>query len=302
MTPILALTLAAVFVCIAVTAGLVTSRALSWAGPERKRLRTLTAAAATAGAATPELPLAETPVASIGRLSTVLPKSPKDMSRLRRQLAAAGRYDLRAAVYYSVGKIAVPIVLAVIPLLVLNVRDGWLMALVAGVVGFVLPDLVLTRKIKAHHKAIQNGLPDALDLLIVCIEAGSSLDQSVVKASEELDVAHPRLAEELRILTAEVRAGKPRVEAFRNLGARTRVDDVKSLVTMLIQTDRFGTSIAQALRVHADTSRTKRRQRAEERAHKVGVKLVFPLVLCIFPAVYVVCLGPAVIAIYNAFV
>ena len=148
-------------------------------------------------------------------------------------------------------------------------------------------------------KAIENGLPDALDLIIVCIEAGSSLDQAIVKASDELEITHRPLAHEMRMITTEIRAGKPRLEAFTNFAQRTKVPDVRSLVTMLTQTDRFGTSVSQALRIHAETSRTKRRQRAEERAAKIGVKLVFPLVLCIFPAVYVVCIGSAVVAIYR---
>jgi tight adherence protein C len=120
-----------------------------------------------------------------------------------------------------------------------------------------------------------------------------------VKASEELAIAYPALAQELRLITTETRAGKPRLEAFKNFAARTGVDDVRALVAMLIQTDRFGTSIAQALRTHAEVSRTKRRQRAEERAAKLGVKLVFPLVFCLFPAMYVVVLGPAVIKIME---
>ena len=143
--------------------------------------------------------------------------------------------------------------------------------------------------------------PDALDLLIVCVEAGCGLDQAIVKATDELEIAYPALAEELRLVTTEMRAGKPRLEAFKNFAARTKVDDVQSLVAMLMQTDRFGTSIAQALRTHAETSRTKRRQRAEERAAKVGVKLVFPLVLFLFPALYVVMLGPAVIQFVRVF-
>ena len=150
-----------------------------------------------------------------------------------------------------------------------------------------------------RQKQIRNGLPDALDLLIVCIEAGSALDQAIVKAAEELALPYPALAEELRLINTETRAGKPRLEAFKNFAARTAVDDVRSLVAMLVQTDRFGTSIAQALRTHANVSRTKRRQRAEERAAKLGVKLVFPLVFFLFPAMYVVVLGPAIIKIVH---
>jgi tight adherence protein C len=133
------------------------------------------------------------------------------------------------------------------------------------------------------------------------MEAGSSLDQAIMKASDELEISHPALTDELRIITTEIRAGKSRLQAFKNFANRTGVEDVRSLVAMLVQTDRFGTSISQSLRTHASTSRTKRRQEAEERAGKISVKLVFPLVLCLFPAVYLVCMGPVVIKIYRAF-
>jgi tight adherence protein C len=293
------LSLAALFVCVATLSGLAVSRALSLAAPERKRLRTIATATAAAQPGRIEL-LSDDAETKLQGLSRALPKSPKEMTQLRRQLAAAGRYDLNAAVHYSVAKIAMPIVLVLAVIIPLGITDGWILALVAGVIGYLLPDLVLSRMIAKHAKKITNGLPDALDLLVICIEAGSSLDQSIVKASDELEVSHPALATELRLVTTEIRAGKPRIEAFQNFAKRTRVEDVRSLVTMLMQTDRFGTSVAQALRVHADTSRTKRRQRAEERAAKIGVKLVFPLVLCIFPAVYIVCIGPAAVAIYRA--
>jgi tight adherence protein C len=128
-----------------------------------------------------------------------------------------------------------------------------------------------------------------------------AIDQSIVKSAEELRIAYPSLAEELHMITVECRAGKPRIEAFKNFAARTKVDDVRALVAMLVQTDRFGTSIADALRTYAEVSRTKRRQRAEERAAKIGVKLVFPLVFCLFPAFFVVVLGPGIIKLVNAF-
>ena len=167
--------------------------------------------------------------------------------------------------------------------------------------GYLLPGMLLARKIELRKREIREGLPDALDLFIVCVEAGSGLDQAIVKASDELGLTYPALAYELRLVTTEIRAGKPRVEAFRNFAARTKVDDVQSLVALLVQTDKFGTSVAQALRTHADTSRTKRRQAAEERAGKLGVKLVFPLVLFLFPALYIVILGPAVITFVRVF-
>ena len=297
MSLTLGISLAAVFVCVAALSGLVLTRAFARAAPERRRLREFSPGGT--GIVREDLSLTETPILALRQLSKVLPKSPKEMGRLRRQLAAAGRYESSAAVYYSAAKLAVPVVCGGTPLLLMGVSEGWMLAAISAVLGYLLPDVVLGHMTRAHAKAIVNGLPDALDLLIVCIEAGSSLDQGIVKASDELDVAHPALANELRMLTTEIRAGKPRLEAFRNFAARTRVDDVRSLVTMLTQTDRFGTSVAQALRIHAETSRTKRRQRAEERAAKIGAKMVIPLALCIFPAVYAVCLGPLVVIIYR---
>jgi len=172
----------------------------------------------------------------------------------------------------------------------------------AVILGFFVPGLYLEQRLTKYRRQLQNGLPDALDLMVVCIEAGSGLDQAIVKTSDELAIAYPILAEELRMVITEVRAGKPRLDAFKSLANRTKVDDIRSLVAMLLQTDKFGTSVGQALRTHADTSRTKRRQRAEERAQKIGVKLVFPLVLFFFPALYVVVLGPAVIQLMHAFI
>jgi tight adherence protein C len=178
---------------------------------------------------------------------------------------------------------------------------AWIFAALAAMIGYMIPGLILARLITLQKRRIENGLPDALDLMIVCVEAGCGLDQAIVKTSTELEISHPALASELTLITIEVRAGKPRIEAFKNFAARTRVDDVRQLVAMLVQTDRFGTSIAQALRTHAETSRTKRRQRAEEKAAKIGVKLVFPLVFFLFPAFYVVTLGPAVIQFVRVF-
>jgi len=173
--------------------------------------------------------------------------------------------------------------------------------LACAVLAYMAPGLVLDRKIAKRKRLIENGLPDALDMLIVSLEAGLGLDQAILKTSEELVIAHPELAEELRLINVECRAGKPRIEALKNFAARTKVDDVRALVAMLVQTDRFGTSVAQALRTHAEVSRTKRRQRAEERAAKIGVKLVFPLVFCLFPAFFVVTIGPAIIKFVHAF-
>ena len=145
--------------------------------------------------------------------------------------------------------------------------------------------MVLARLAKRRQHRIRLGLPDALDLLVVSVEAGLGLDQAIQRVGDELSFAHPDLCDELKLINLELRAGKARAEALHNLADRTGVDDIRSLVTMLVQTDKFGTSVAQSLRVHSDTVRTKRRQRAEEAAAKTGVKMVFPLVLCIFPAI-----------------
>jgi tight adherence protein C len=155
--------------------------------------------------------------------------------------------------------------------------------------------MALARRAKARAHKIRLALADMLDLLVVSVEAGLGLDQAIARVGSELAFAYPELSDELRLINLELRAGKARSEALRNLADRTGVDDLSSLVTMLIQTDKFGTSVAQSLRVYSDTLRTKRRQRAEEAAAKTGVKMVFPLVFCIFPAIWVVTIGPAAI-------
>jgi tight adherence protein C len=163
----------------------------------------------------------------------------------------------------------------------------------------MLPSGVLRRKIRLRQKEIQKALPDALDMLVICVEAGLGLNQALARVSDEVETMSSVLAEELQIVNLEMRAGTAREDALRNLGERTDVPDLRSLATMLIQTDRFGTSIAQALRVHSDTLRTKRRQRAEEAAAKTTIKLVPPLVFFIFPAIFVVVLGPAMLHLIN---
>jgi tight adherence protein C len=284
---------------VALLSGVVANFVLERSAPEQKRLRAVTPVAS--GVLLEQVQLTETADPSLRQLSKLLPKSPKQMSRLRRRLAAAGLYDLRSAILYSFSEIALPVVLGLAALVTFGGTDGLVIGAIAAVFGYLTPGLWLYRRTVQRQKRIRNGLPDVLDLFIVCMEAGSSLDQAITKASDELQISHPDLTQELRFITTEIRAGKPRIEAFKNFANRTGVDDVRALVAMLVQTDRFGTSVAQALRTHASTSRTKRRQAAEERAGKVGVKLVFPLALCLFPAVYIVCMGPVVIRIYRAF-
>jgi len=304
MSSQLILPLVVVFFSVAVAAGAMLHLVLTGTAPERRRLRQM---AADGGGSATGLVL-DTPTLMDGlspaakRASALIPVSPADMGALRRRLTMAGYRDVSAAVWFSTAKVVLPIVLGLIALTSFGLTRGWMYVLGAVVVGYVGPGFWLDRQIKLRQKAIRNGLPDALDLLIVSLEAGSSLDGAIVKAGEELLGSHPALAEEMRLITTEIRAGKPRPEALKNFAERTRVADVRSLVSMLLQTDRFGTSVAQALRTHAATSRTKRRQLAEEKAAKVGVKLVFPLVFFLFPALYTVILGPLVIRILRVFV
>ena len=295
----LVIAIAAVFAAVALAVASTTAWWLNRRTVEQKRLRRLSP---STGVVLESQGLAERPDPILARLSRMVPKSPKDMSRLQRRLARAGYPRFKSTVCFALAELLLPVVFAAATVLVIGLSDGWPFALFAAALGYVVPGFYIGRKTTLRQKAIQNGLPDALDLLTLCVEAGGGLDQSIVKTTEELKLAHPALAEELGYVTTEMRAGKPRIEAFRNLAQRTGVDDLRTLVTMLNQTDRFGTSIGQALRTHAETSRTKRRQRAEERAAKVGVKLVFPLALCLFPALYVVCFGPVMVRIYRTFV
>ena len=295
----LIVTLGAAFMFVALVAGYATSAALSAASPERRRLRHM-AAGGPSGAFDPQLTLVDTIDPRLKRIPGV-PKSPKEMGRLRRQLARAGYTSVTAMVVYAVATVATPLVFAAAAVSIVGTGKGLVLGMCAGAIGYLLPGLVLGRLTERRKREIREGLPDALDLFIVCVEAGCGLDQAIVKASDELGLTYPALTYELRLITTEIRAGKTRMEAFKNFAARTQVDDVQSLVTLLVQTDKFGTSIAQALRTHAETSRTKRRQSAEERAGKIGVKLVFPLVLFLFPALYIVILGPAVISFIRVF-
>jgi tight adherence protein C len=291
---------AAVFVSVALLVGLAAVRVLSSRTPERRRLQELLQPAHPAHDPTPKK--ATSRAERMSRRGGWLPKSMRDMSGIERRMANAGYRTPLAGRVVIASMFVLPVVLGGLGLFVFGwaARNGWIAAAFGGLVGYLLPGLFLDRQVAKRRLQIRNGLPDVLDLLIVCLEAGSSLDQAVVKASDELALAYPVLAEELRVLITETRAGKPRMEAFRNLAQRTKVDDVRALVAMLVQTDRFGTSVSQALRALSQSMRTRRRQMAEEAAAKVGVKLVFPLVLCLFPAFFIVILGPAILRLVKS--
>jgi len=299
---ILLISLVGAFLSIGLVTGLIAYAIIEGRSPGRKQLQAAASASRVAAVVSPTPQgLAERPSPRMERVASFVPKSPSEMNRLRRRMVRAGYHSMTAAIVFSAAEVLTPAAIAVPLLAFVSWPTGLVLAAFGAVVGFLLPSLVLSRLIEKRRKAITNGLPDVLDLLIVCLEAGSSLDQAIVKATAELSLVHPALGEELKMLSTETRAGKPRIDAFKHLEARTRNDDIRSLVAMLVQTDRFGTSVSQALRTFAEVARTKRRQRAEERAAKVGVKMVFPLVLFLFPALYVATLGAAVVQIVRVF-
>jgi tight adherence protein C len=240
-------------------------------------------------------------VDTLKRLGNMAPKRPSDMSKMQLRLVSAGYRRSEALLIFSGVRVAIALTAFAVLSTPLLFRPNFATALVGSVVGYLMPAFVLGKMVGRRQHRIRMGLPDALDLLVVSVEAGLGLDQAIQRVGQELAFAHPDLCDEMRLVNLELRAGKARSEALSNLGIRTGVDDVTSLVAMLVQTDKFGTSVAQSLRVHSETLRTKRRQRAEERAAKLGAKMVFPLVICIFPGIWVVTIGPAAIKFIEVF-
>ena len=232
---------------------------------------------------------------SFKKLARYAPKNIKEMGKLQRKLVAAGYRSKEAMTVFTGLRLGCALLMFAVASLPILGRPNLILALGAAGAGYLLPTMVLGRRAEQRQHRIRLSLPDALDLLVVSVEAGLGLDQAMQRVGDELAFAHKDLSDELRLVNLELRAGKARSEALHNLAKRTGVDDLSSLVAMLVQTDKFGTSVAQSLRVHSDTLRTKRRQRAEEAAAKTGVKMVFPLVFCIFPAIWVVTIGPAAI-------
>jgi tight adherence protein C len=236
-------------------------------------------------------------LASIGKLVSS-PKSPASSTELL--MIRAGFRSSDAIMAMKGLKILMPLGLAALAFFTGIYRSNPFMILaLALIVGYLLPDLLLVWRVSGRQHKLRRALPDGLDLLVICVEAGLGLDQALMRVAQELRITHPELSDELHLVNLEMRVGKTRLEALRELARRTGLEDIKSLVAMLIQTERFGTSIAQSLRVHSDDLRTKRRQRAEEMAAKTTVKMVPVLVFFIFPALMVVILGPAVIAIMR---
>jgi len=244
-------------------------------------------------------------IESLGNL--VKPKKEGEISHLRKKFLMAGYREENMLIIFSGFKAFLALLLAIVFLVIrfnflktMPSTQTMFFSVLFALIGFYLPNFWLMVRISRRKKKIQLSLPDALDLMVICVESGMGLDAAINRVGEEMKMANKVLSEEFKILNLELRAGKQRRDALRNLALRTGLEDVNSLVTLLIQTEQFGTSIGQALRVHSDAMRTKRHQRAEEIAQKMPVKLIFPLILFIFPTLIVIILGPAAISIIKA--
>ncbi len=236
----------------------------------------------------------------------VMPKNEAEQSTLKARLASAGyRRESVAAVYLASKTIAAIVLGLTAAFYAMGMGkefDDIAYYTIAGIAaGFILPELWLRSTIKKRMEKIRNGLPDSLDLMVVAVESGLGLDAALLRVSDEMGSVHAALAEELQIATIETQMGVARSEALTKMAQRTAVQEMKTLVAVITQAEKLGTSIAKALRNQAEALRTKRRQRAEERAQKTAVKLLIPLVLFIFPAIFVVVAGPAVIHLMNTF-
>ena len=237
----------------------------------------------------------------------VLPKEEWEKSRTQRKLVNAGYRSSQALTIFYASRV---LLLLALPLLVIVVSrwvPDWsnqqilIFAALAGAVGLFAPSLVLDKLVAKRQRALRVGFPDALDLLVVCVESGLGLAQAIQRVARELEVSHAELAEELSLVSVETRAGVERADALRNFAERTGLEDIRGLVALLVQTMRFGTSVADALRVYSEEFRDKRMQAAEELAAKVGTKMIFPLVFCEFPAFFLVAVGPAAVRLFDAF-
>ena len=238
----------------------------------------------------------------VEKFEKVVPKTQAEVGVTQQRLIRAGFRKDEAVKFFYGTKVVVPVVLCAVALFSgLASSSPFMMCAVALGLGYLAPDFWLGKKVTNRQKKIRLGLPDVLDLLVICVEAGLGLDQATGRAAKELNATHPMISDELEIVVLEQRAGRPRADAWRHMAERTDVDTVRNLVSMLVQSEQFGTSIAKTLRTHSDTLRTQRVQMVEEMAAKTTIKLIFPLVLFIFPCLFLVTLGPAMIIMSEQF-
>jgi tight adherence protein C len=258
----------------------------------------------TAALGEPAEPTASTIVTMLHQLGSRVPSSEAEVASLKVELIRAGfRSDNALPVFYGVRIMTTLLMLLVCVMLVSKMPPNPVMMVglvVSGAAaGWILPRFFLEKKVAKRQEVLRLSLPDALDLLVVSIEAGLGLDQAIQHVARELELSHPQLSEEMSLVTLEMRAGKRRSEALRNFSERTGEPEFRKLVAILVQNDRFGTSMGESLRTHSDFMRTRRRQDAEERAGKVGVKLVFPIFFCILPSMLIVAAGPGILQIFK---
>ena len=297
------------FVCI--TLGVV---GLYWllfkpASAATERLRQMQEGASIGNASAATLTAEAPPVTDFAEriatpISRLVPPSAGEVRKIQKQLMQAGFRGEHAVVIYRalqlVSLVTFPAVVAFLCAVTgRSMMNAMLFILFAFVIGFVLPRFLLGRLIKGRQQRVRWGLADALDLMVVSIEAGLGLNAAMLRISDELRHVHPDISHEFELANLEIRVGREREEALHNLAERTGVDDLRSLVAMLIQADRFGTSIAKAVRVFSDSLRTKRRQRAEQAAQKAAVKLLFPLACFLFPTLFIAILGPAALTLID---
>ena len=238
----------------------------------------------------------------VEKFEKVIPKTQAEVGVVQQRLIRAGfRSDSAASLFYGTKVVVILSLCAVVFFSGLGGNSPIMLYVAALGIGYLAPDFWLGRKIKSRQKKLRLGLPDALDLLVICVEAGLGLDQATARTSQELAEAQPAISDELSIVALEQRAGRAREDAWRHMSERTDVDTIRNLVSMLVQSEQFGTSIAKTLRTHSDTLRTQRIQQVEEMAAKTTVKLIFPLVLFIFPCLFLVVLGPVGILMAESF-
>lgn len=271
-----------------------------WAHPKAAIDRVTATVEATAAVTHPSLAWREL----VRKLGNLVPSAPKDSSVMVRRLMRAGFRGPNALKMLYGSKAILAVVLPVAAVLVAAKSDTdpsnkILFVVASFAVGFFGPNEYVRRAARKRQKRIRRGLPNALDLMVVCVESGLGLDQAIVQVAKELQFAHKEISDEFSLMNLEMKAGKRRADALRNLADRTGVEEVKKLVAVLVQADRFGTSVAQSLRGHSEFMRVQTRQQAEEKAAKLGVKLVFPIFFCILPSLFVVTVGPVVVRIVR---
>ena len=291
---------ATLLLCATITAVLTALGSRLWVRPKAAIDRVMAARAGAAAEAPvhPSLVFRE----MVKRLGAMLPESAKDAGLVRKRLIRAGFRSQGAPKMLYGAKIGLAVLLPVLAAVVVAGSDAvgdnkGLVIAAAAMAGFLGPNKYVQWAVKRRQRQIRRGLPNALDLLVVCVESGLGLDQAIMQVAKELEHAHPEISQELALVNLELKAGKRRAEALRNLADRTAVDELKKLVAVLIQADRFGTGVAQSLRGHSEYMRVQARQTAEEKAAKLGVKLVFPIFFCILPSLFVVTVGPVMVTI-----